>query len=75
MLALIEPLPGGSAPPYFEKLGALSAAGAAYTEAIVFNSEPAGRPQAACWLFDAEERIVAALPNAASGTRDRRRPA
>jgi xanthine dehydrogenase accessory factor len=60
MSILIEPFVSGVAPDYFHQLAALVERGAGFTEAIVFDGK-AGLAETAAFLFDEQDRPVAAL--------------
>ncbi len=61
MQVLIDPLADTEERRYFEQLQALVGSGAGCTEAIVFDAEASGLPAGACYLFDAEGRLVACV--------------
>jgi xanthine dehydrogenase accessory factor len=59
MQVSIDPVRHRSARGYFEQLFRLVDSGAGATEAIVFDGQASGLPEAAGYLFDAEGRLIA----------------
>ena len=58
MQVLIDPLASAADRGYYERLRELTGLGAGVTEAIVFDGETSGLAPAACYLFDAEGRLI-----------------
>jgi xanthine dehydrogenase accessory factor len=67
MQILVQPLTGGSASNYFRKYRELLEQGIGCCEAIVFDPNKSGHPAPACYLFDADGRLVASDLNAGAG--------
>ncbi len=61
MQILIEPLAGNTPPEYFRRLGGLTGSNAGLTEAIVFDASASQLTVPSTYLFDADEKLVAAL--------------
>jgi xanthine dehydrogenase accessory factor len=70
MQVSIDPLASAQARDYFAKLLHLIETGAGVAEAVVFDAETSGLPEAASYLFDADSRLVAH----AGGPTDRGEP-
>jgi xanthine dehydrogenase accessory factor len=60
MLVAIDPLADDAQHVYFSELARLAANGYGATEAVVFDSEASGLPEASRYLLDAEGQLVAA---------------
>jgi xanthine dehydrogenase accessory factor len=60
MTVLIDPLADQAARDYVHAVAQAAASGGA-TEAIAFDAEKSGLPSGSCFLFDADERLVASL--------------
>ncbi len=58
MQVSIDPVADAATREYFAILRGLTADGAGATEAIVFDAEASGLPEAACYLFDAEGQLI-----------------
>src|SRR3569623_2309573 len=67
MQILVQPLASGSANDYFRKYHDLLAQGIGCCEAIVFDPAKSGHPAPACYLFDADGRLVARDLKAGAG--------
>ncbi|MGD9722478.1 MAG: XdhC family protein [Pirellulales bacterium] len=59
MQVCIDPLGSAQARAYIEQLAAMVDAGAGLTEAVVFDAEASGLPEAASYLFDESDQLVA----------------
>jgi xanthine dehydrogenase accessory factor len=58
MQVLIDPLARAESRDYFGQLRSLAARGFGLTEAIVFDAKASGLPEAASYLFDAEDKLI-----------------
>jgi len=58
MQVLIDPLEQAAERNYFARLRDLCVQGAGVTEAVVFDADASGLPAGACYLFDAEGKLV-----------------
>lgn len=61
MQILIEPLGSDQPHAYFHELGRLVEQGAGVTEAVVFDTEASGLPAPVSYLFNADDKLAAAL--------------
>ena len=65
MRVLVDPVRPGDDPSYFAKLCEAALSNGA-TEAIIFDAAASGLPSPGCYLFDADEKLLAARHVAAS---------
>jgi xanthine dehydrogenase accessory factor len=78
MQVAIDPVVDAETRSYVEHLSRLAEEGG--TEAVVFDAEASGLPEAACYLFDSEDKLVAHVggplegSNAPAALRERLRP-
>ncbi len=61
MQVLIEPTSGADERAYFQQVHERCRQGLGLTEAIVFDGQASGLPAGACYLFDADGRLIAQL--------------
>jgi xanthine dehydrogenase accessory factor len=61
MQVMVDPLTSDASREYFAALAEVAASGAGATEAIVYDGAAAGLPEAACYLLDAEGRLLASI--------------